>query len=75
MLKREFSRIDAKRRNVVDPNKRQFGETLWEEQSYPYRLNFYVLPPTAEISLEEFEEYAINRLKGMICEYGLRNLY
>jgi DNA primase large subunit len=65
MLRRDQTRLDAKRRNVVDPNKKQFGETLWEEQSYPTRLNFYIRPPTAEISLEEFEEYAIIRLKGM----------
>ena len=32
---------------------------------YPTRLNFYDKPPKDEISLEEFEQWAIDRLRGM----------
>lgn len=32
---------------------------------YPHRLNFYETPPTEEITLEEFEVWAIDRLR---CE-------
>lgn len=77
MLKyeREQARLEAKRRNIVDPKKQQFAETLWDEQLYPNRLNFYIVPPTADISLEEFEEYAIGRLKGTIAQSGLQDTY
>ena len=33
---------------------------------YPFRLNFYDLPPVQEITLEEFELWAIDRLYGII---------
>jgi len=32
--------------------------------SYPHRLNFYSIPPEKEITLEEFEMWAIDRLYG-----------
>jgi len=32
---------------------------------YPHRLNFYTVPPTADITLEQFEQWAIDRLRGM----------
>lgn len=47
--------IDAKK-NFSD--KADFGQT-----TYPHRLNFYERPPTLEITLEQFEEWAIHRLK------------
>lgn len=31
---------------------------------YPHRLNFYERPPVEEITLEEFETWAIDRLRG-----------
>lgn len=31
---------------------------------YPHPLQFYKYPPTDTISLEEFEELALERLKG-----------
>lgn len=36
---------------------------------YPHSLQFYKHPPTNVISLEEFEELALERLKGieLIC--------
>lgn len=32
---------------------------------YPSRLNFYSQPPTSDITIEEFETWAINRLKSV----------
>nr|OQO24248.1 hypothetical protein B0A51_08693 [Rachicladosporium sp. CCFEE 5018] len=57
------SRIDAKRRAVLDPRKRQFAKSEWIDPDYEHRLNFYQTPPTKDISLEDFEEWAIARLK------------
>ncbi|KIW02683.1 uncharacterized protein PV09_06120 [Verruconis gallopava] len=56
-------RFGAKRR--LEPRKQQFSKNApeWESKNYAHRLNFYTLPPTAEISLEQFEEWAISRLK------------
>jgi len=34
--------------------------------AYPFRLNFYTVPPENEITLEEFELWAIDRLYGML---------
>ena len=31
---------------------------------HPYRLNFYDKPPVEEITLEDFETWAIDRLRG-----------
>ena len=31
---------------------------------YPHRLNFYSSPPTAEVTLDQFEQWAIDRLRG-----------
>ncbi len=33
-------------------------------QDYPFRLNFYTKPPPKEVTLEEFEGYALDRLQG-----------
>lgn len=48
----------------MDHKKKQFATPIWKQQEYPYRLNFYGVPPTAEITLEEFEQWAIDRLKS-----------
>ncbi|KAF2141943.1 uncharacterized protein K452DRAFT_270601 [Aplosporella prunicola CBS 121167] len=63
MQRSTFARVDPKRRAELDHKKRQFAQAKWREQEYTHRLNFYTLPPTAEITLEEFEEWAIARLK------------
>ena len=31
---------------------------------YPNRLNFYNKPPTLEVTIDEFEGWAIDRLRG-----------
>ena len=65
MIRQNSNRIDAKRRNVINPKKRQFAEPTYKQQDYPHRLNIYQIPPTAEITLEEFETWAIDRLRSM----------
>lgn len=65
MLRQDINRIDPKRRNVVDHRKKQFAEPTYKETQYPHRLNFYETPPTADITLEQFEQWAIDRLRGM----------
>lgn len=64
MIRSDAQRVDPKRRQL-DHKKKQFATAAYKEQSYPFRLNFYELPPTAEISLEEFETWAIDRLRSM----------
>ena len=56
MIRTEAPRIDIKRR--------QFAAPTLQQLEYPYRLNFYRLPPTAEITLEQFEQWAIDRLRS-----------
>lgn len=64
MIRQDFRRIDAKRRNVVDHRKKQFAEASYKDTDYPHRLNFYLTPPTADITLEQFEQWAIDRLRS-----------
>lgn len=66
MAQAEHMRIDPKRRSGLHYKKKQFAEPVYKQQDYKQRLNFYSVPPTADITLEEFEEWAIHRLKGMI---------
>ncbi|ORY70917.1 DNA primase large subunit [Pseudomassariella vexata] len=63
MLRSDNNRIDPKRRNVLDHRKKQFADPAYKESSYPHRLNFYAVPPTADITLEQFEQWAIDRLR------------
>ncbi len=64
MIKSDIHRLDVKRRHVNE-RKRQFAVAAYKQQDYPHRLNFYELPPTSEISLEDFEKWAIHRLRSM----------
>ncbi|OJJ47875.1 hypothetical protein ASPZODRAFT_131474 [Penicilliopsis zonata CBS 506.65] len=63
MIRQDAYRIDPKRRAVLDPKKKQFAAPIYKQQEYPHQLNFYETPPTAEITLEQFEQWAIDRLK------------
>lgn len=65
MLRADHNRSEPKRRNVLDHRKKQFAEAPFKPSEYPHRLNFYTNPPTADIKLEEFEQWAIDRLKGI----------
>jgi DNA primase large subunit len=64
MIRQDFSRIDSKRKQVNYRNK-QFATPAFQVQEYRHRLNFYVTPPTADITLEQFEQWAIDRLRGI----------
>jgi DNA primase large subunit len=57
-------RVDAKRRADFDPKRQQFAVASYKNVDYPHRLNFYETPPTAEITLEQFEQWAIDRLRS-----------
>ncbi|KAL2434949.1 putative DNA primase large subunit [Exophiala dermatitidis] len=61
MLRTE-ARFEPKRKRI-DHKKTQFANASYKDQDYPYRLSFYDVPPTQEISLEEFEIWAIDRLR------------
>jgi hypothetical protein len=43
------------------------------QTDYPFRLNFYLKPPPSEITIEEFEKFALDRLQGKRkknCQYN-----
>ena len=63
MIRSEIQRFNAKRPHFNE-RKKQFVDAAYKQQEYPSRLNFYEIPPTAEISLEDFERWAIDRLRG-----------
>ena len=49
----------TKRRNRAQVNNKSY------DGSYSQRLQMYKLPPTKTISLYEFEDFAVERLKGI----------
>jgi DNA primase large subunit len=63
MIRSDIQRLDAKRRQINE-RKKQFADAAYKQQDYPHRLNFYEIPPTSEISLEDFEKWAIDRLRS-----------
>lgn len=65
MIRPGFQSVESKRRNINHHRKKQFAQSQYEEQRYPHRLNFYEIPPTAEIELEKFEQWAIDRLRSI----------
>lgn len=60
---RSTTRVELKKRKL-DHKKTQFAQAAYKESDYPHRLSLYDIPPTAEVSLEEFETWAIDRLKS-----------
>jgi DNA primase large subunit len=63
MIRQDVSRIDAKRRTALHHSKKQFAAPAHKDVEYKHRLNFYTTPPTADITLEQFEQWAIDRLR------------
>ncbi|CAI5759360.1 unnamed protein product [Candida verbasci] len=61
---RQVKRRTAGRRNFEESNNKKLDYDL--PKLYSCRLSFYDLPPTREITLEEFEKWAIDRLKILI---------
>ena len=53
-------RNNTKKRTVLKNFQAEFQQSV----SYPHRLNFYSFAPQNEITLEEFELWAIDRLYG-----------
>jgi len=67
MIRQEFSRVDPKRKTLNKHRTKQFVDTpAYHNLEYKSRLNFYITPPTADITLEQFEQWAIDRLRGMV---------
>jgi DNA primase large subunit len=64
MIRQDFARIDPKRRSTLNHRQKQFVQPAWQDPEYPHRLNFYTVPPTVDITLEQFEQWAIDRLRG-----------
>lgn len=62
-MMRTENRLDPKRKRI-DHKKTQFATATYKENDYPFKLSFYDVPPTQEISLEEFETWAIDRLRS-----------
>jgi DNA primase large subunit len=60
-----FAPKNTKKRNVL----KNFQANIDEHIAYPHRLNFYLVPPQNEITLEEFEVWAIDRLYGLVPYY------
>ena len=65
MIRQDYNRIDPKRRSRIDYKKKQFAIPTYKQQDYPHRLSLYEIPPTAEITLEQFEQWAIDRLRSI----------
>lgn len=64
---RTGAKSDSKKKRV-DHKKTQFAKANYRENDYPYKLSLYDVPPTSEISLEEFETWAIDRLRSMLLK-------
>jgi hypothetical protein len=42
-----------------------------DDPAYAQHLSFYQVPPTEEVTMEEFEDYGYSRLKGKFGTYRL----
>lgn len=52
--------MDFRRKRIVKSEPKVISEV------YPHDLQLYKIPPVGEISLEEFENLAIERLQGIV---------
>ena len=64
MIRTQAPRVPPSKRQQIDYKKRQFAAPTWKSADYESRLSFYTLPPTEEITLEEFELWGLARLRG-----------
>lgn len=46
-----------------------------DSRRYPHRIQMYTLPPTEEITLEDFENFGYDRLKGISRMPVLRDTF
>lgn len=44
-------------------------KSTYDDDLYPTRLNFYREPPLLEISIEEFEQFALDRMQGTFLHH------
>ncbi|CCG83107.1 DNA primase large subunit [Taphrina deformans PYCC 5710] len=51
-----------KRAKTKAATRRNFGLEVSKETDYPTRLSFYITPPRSEITVEDFQRWAIDRL-------------
>jgi len=63
MIKQDPSRVAVNRRTALNAARKQFA-TKTAEGEYAHRLNFYKDAPKGDITLEQFEQWAIDRLRG-----------
>ncbi|KAF8541477.1 eukaryotic and archaeal DNA primase, large subunit-domain-containing protein [Trichophaea hybrida] len=57
-------RQELQKKPRINDKKRHFGGGInFESLSYLHRLNFYTTPPTSEVTLDQFEQWAIHRLQ------------
>lgn len=59
--------------NASTPVKRSKSKTKYEfgHPAYASKVSFYEIPPTEEVTMEEFELFAVDRLKGNNLEISL----
>lgn len=63
---RQTKRRTFGRKNFQEPNSLSIFQAESLQNLYDLRLSFYDIPPLEEITLEEFETWAIDRLKILI---------
>ena len=66
MRRQDNNRIDSKRRSTIEYRKKQFSDPLYQQNFYEHRLNYYEIAPVADITLEQFEQWAIDRLRSIM---------
>lgn len=78
MFSSNYNRVDPKRRANLDHRTKQFADPTYANTTYPHRVNFYAVPPTADITLEQFEQWAIDRLRILAeleaCSFRNKNV-
>ena len=63
MIRQDANRVDSKRK-ALNAARKQFAAKAVEGE-YSHRLNFYRDAPKGDITLEQFEQWAIDRLRGL----------
>ena len=53
--------------NRTTSARRAIKNSMKLKSEYSHSLQLYQLPPTETVSLQEFEDLAVDRLKGSIC--------
>lgn len=59
-----FRQDPALKKRTLEHRRHNFSAPAFKALDYPHRLNFYTTPPTAEVTLDQFEQWAIDRLRS-----------